>query len=88
MLLLNSNTKMPKNHSITVRLTKEQKEKILARMKYEGQTNLSEFTIDKLIYQKPKRNEDTIYKIHDMLTGIYSRMTDSYSKKKPKYSPY
>jgi hypothetical protein len=77
---------MPKTTSLNVRLTKEQKEKILDRMRDENQTNLSQFTVDKLLYT-PNPQKKALYEIHDMLSGMYSKMTGAYEKKRPKYSP-
>lgn len=76
---------MPKTTSLNVRLTKEQKDKILEKMNYEGQTNLSQFTIDKLLYT-PNNQMKAIYQTRDMMAGLYERLTGSY-KKRPKYSP-
>jgi len=77
---------MPKNTSLNVRLTKEQKEKIIDRMRYERQTNLSQFTIDKLLYT-PNNQMKAIYQTRDITAGLYEKLVGNYSKEKTKYSP-
>jgi len=74
---------MPKNTSLNVRLTKEQKEKIIDRMKYERQTNLSQFTIDKLLYT-PNNQMRAIYQTRDIIARLYEKLLGN---EKPGYSP-
>jgi hypothetical protein len=74
---------MPKNTSLNVRLTKEQKEKIIDRMKYERQTNLSQFTIDKLLYT-PNNQMRAIYQTRDIIARLYEKLLGN---ENPKYSP-
>ena len=75
---------MPKNTSLNVRLTKDQKERIIDRMKYERQTNLSQFTIDKLLYT-PNNPMKVIYQTRDIIERLYERLAGNYQKLK--YSP-
>jgi|GEM_PF-6574040 len=77
---------MPKNTSLNVRLTREQKEKIIDRMKYERQTNLSQFTLDKLLYT-PDNQMKVIYQTRDIIAGLYEKLVGDYSKGKPRYFP-
>lgn len=78
---------MPKNTSLNVRLTKEQKEKILDRMRYERQTNLSQFTIDKLLYT-PSNQMTAIYQTRDLIARLYEKVVGIEKiKYSPKYSP-
>ena len=55
-------------------------------MRYEGEANLSQFALDKLLYT-PNNQMKAIYQTRDLITRLYEKIVGTNSREKTRYSP-